>query len=108
MNDVQAVRALAALAQPARLHVFKLLVVAGRKGVTPSQLSVALDIPASSLSFHLKELMSADLVTQERDGRHLICRAQLGHMNDLLRFLTANCCEGEPCLDAQSIACTTC
>jgi DNA-binding transcriptional ArsR family regulator len=56
-----------------------------------------LDVPASTLSFHLKELMHADLVSQERDGRNLIYRASIGRMNDLLDYLTAHCCNGAAC-----------
>jgi DNA-binding transcriptional ArsR family regulator len=56
-----------------------------------------LDAPASTLSFHLKELMHAGLVTHERDGRHLIYRPAIDRMNDLLAYLTAHCCQGVPC-----------
>lgn len=108
MDDIQAVKALAALAQPSRLQVFRLLVVAGRKDATPTEIGETLGIAASSLSFHLKELMHAGLVTQERSGRQLICRAELEHMNALLRFLTANCCEGEACLATSSVECKQC
>src|SRR5574343_609823 len=71
MNEKAAVTALAALAQEARLRVFRALVGAGPQGMTPSALSAMLDIPGSTLSFHLKELVHADLVTVERDGRNL-------------------------------------
>jgi ArsR family transcriptional regulator len=64
-----------------------------------------LRMPAATLSFHLKELMNAGLVTQERNGRHLIYRAAFDRMNTLLRYLTANCCEGERCLDAAAASC---
>jgi len=108
MDEQQAVRCLAALAQTSRLAVFRALVVAGPTGQTPSALSEQLGLPASSLSFHLKELMHAELVTQERDGRHLIYRAHLAHMNTLLVFLTDNCCHGEPCLVVPPPTCNTC
>ncbi|MCY1380846.1 hypothetical protein D9M69_687030 [compost metagenome] len=63
----------------------------------------------TALSFHLKELSDAGLVSQERDGRHLICRAEFGAMNDLLQFLTAHCCQGEPYeVTVPVSACTTC
>ena len=97
MEENNVVKALAALAQAVRLRVFRALVVAGPKGLTPSALSEQLDVPGTSLSFHLKELLNADLVTQERNGRNLIYRAAFGHMNSLLSYLTENCCQGQSC-----------
>ena len=93
MEEKAAVLALAALAQGMRLRVFRALVGVGPPGLTPSDLSATLDVPASTLSFHLKELMHAGLVTQERDGRHLIYRPALDQMNALLAYLTAHCCQ---------------
>jgi ArsR family transcriptional regulator len=95
-NDV--VRALAALAQPIRLQVFRALVVAGTEGMTPSALVEAIGVPATSLSFHLKELMHAGLITQERLGRNLVYRAAVDRMNALLGYLTENCCQGQACV----------
>lgn len=100
MEEQAVVRALAALAHAMRLQVFRLLVVAGRTGLTPGAIAEQFEVPAASLSFHLKELMNAGLVTQERDGRFLIYRAAFDRMNGLLGYLTANCCEGEGCLVA--------
>jgi len=94
MEESTAVLALAALAQAARLRVFRALVGAGPEGMTPGGLAALLDVPASTLSFHLKELMHAGLVTQQRDGRSLIYRPAIERMNDLLAYLTAHCCEG--------------
>jgi len=109
MEEQDVVKGLAALAQPLRLRVFRALVVAGPAGLTPGALCEQLDVAATSLSFHLKELAHADLVSQERDGRHLIYRASFERMNGLLSYLTAHCCQGEACLDAASPAtCTTC
>ncbi|MBA4176690.1 MAG: transcriptional regulator [Leptothrix sp. (in: Bacteria)] len=108
MEEQNAVTALAALAQPMRLRVFRTLVGAGPQGMTPGVLGSTLDVPASTLSFHLKELMHAGLVTQERDGRHLIYRPALVHMNALLNYLAAHCCQGSPCAEAGPAACTTC
>jgi DNA-binding transcriptional ArsR family regulator len=96
-NDV--VRSLTALAQPLRLRVFRALVIVGNEGLTPGTMSDALGIPAATLSFHLKELMNAGLVTQERASRNLIYRAAYDRMNSLLGFLTQNCCQGAQCLD---------
>ena len=80
-----------------RLRIFRALVGAGPQGMTPGSLSATLDVPASTLSFHLKELMHADLVSQERDGRKLIYRPALAHMNELLSYLSAHCCMGVAC-----------
>ena len=102
-NDV--VRALAALAQPVRLRVFRSLVVAGPEGLTPGALTEALDVPATSLSFHLKELTHSGLVGQERQGRNLVYRAAFQAMNDLLAYMTENCCQGSACLTSQATSC---
>lgn len=104
MEDEDVVKALGALAQPHRLRAFRALVVAGPGGLTPGVLMAQLDIPANTLSFHLKELTNAGLVTQTRDGRHLIYRAAFERMNALLGFLTANCCEGADCVVAAADA----
>jgi DNA-binding transcriptional ArsR family regulator len=93
MDEHKAVAALAALAQPMRLRIFRALVGAGPQGLTPGALAAALDVPGSTLSFHLKELMHAGMVSQERDGRNLIYRPSLDQMNALLVYLTAHCCE---------------
>jgi ArsR family transcriptional regulator len=92
MEDRDVIKALAALAQPHRA-----LVVAGQAGLTPGHLTEQLDIPANTLSFHLKELTAAGLISQTRDGRHLIYRAAFEQMNALLAYLTANCCQGNSC-----------
>lgn len=106
MDDDTATRALGALSQVHRLRAFRALVVAGRAGLTPGVLADQLGISAASMSFHLKELLHAGLVTQSRDGRNLIYRASFDRMNAVLAFLTSNCCEGLPCeLDAPSCNC---
>ena len=94
-NDV--VTSLAALAQPMRLQVFRALVVAGSEGMTPGALVEALGVIGTSLSFHLKELAHAGLVTQERSGRNLIYRAAYERMAGLISYLTENCCQGQSC-----------
>lgn len=97
MNEKTAVNALTALAHEARLRIFRTLVGSGPEGLTPSVLARMLDLPASTLSFHLKELAHAELVTVERDGRQLFYRPNLAHMNDLLGYLVDHCCQGQPC-----------
>ena len=97
MEEKIAVAALAALAQDARLRVFRALVGAAPEGMTPGALSAMLDVPSSTLSFHLKELMHAGLVTTERDGRNLYYRPSIQKMNELLAYLTDHCCHGRSC-----------
>lgn len=104
---MEVVKALSALAQPVRLRVFRALVVVGNDGLTPGTMGEALGIPAATLSFHLKELVHAGLVTQERASRHLIYRAAYQRMDGLLGYLTDNCCQGAACL-ALAGAANTC
>ena len=108
MEEQVAVASLAALAQGMRLRIFRALVGAGPQGMTPGALAATLDVPASTLSFHLRELMHADLVSQQRDGRNLIYRPALGQMNELLTYLTAHCCMGAGCEAVPSKICTPC
>jgi len=105
MEEKDVVRALAALAQSHRLQVFRALVVAGSRGLTPGVMAEGSGIPPATLSFHLKELLSAGLVTQERQGRHLVYRASFERMNALLGYLTENCCQGEVCAPLASTSC---
>jgi len=106
MEEQAVIKALAALAQPVRLQVFRALVVVGEAGLTPSAMAEGLGIPANTLSFHLKELVHSGLVTQERASRNLIYRAAYGQMNDLLGYLTENCCQGAECaVDVDAAAC---
>lgn len=108
MDEASVVKALAALAQPVRLQIFRALVIAGPRGMTPSTMAEGLGIAPSSLSFHLKELANAGLVTQERASRNLIYRAAFGQMNAVLQYLTDNCCEGEACAIEGAQTCSTC
>ena len=105
MEEKDVVKALAALAQPSRLRVFRALVVCGKEGATPGALVDTLEVPAATLSFHLKELLNAGLVSQERSGRNLIYRAEYARMNEVLSYLTSNCCQGVPCLDESATMC---
>jgi len=97
MNENQAISALGALAHPQRLRAFRVLVVAGPEGLTPSVLADHLGVARNTLSFHLKELAHADLVTIEQQGRNLIYRAAYDHMNGLIDYLTQHCCQGGVC-----------
>jgi ArsR family transcriptional regulator len=108
MEEKAAVASLAALAQGMRLRIFRVLIGAAPLGMTPGELSATLDVPASTLSFHLKELMHAGLVTQEREGRNLIYRPSIAQMNELLAYLTAHCCQGASCEIPAACGCTGC
>ena len=92
MDESLAICTLAALSQAMRLRIFRALIGAGPRGLTPGVLSATLEVPGSTLSFHLKELMQAGLVSQEREGRHLIYRPSLERMDGLIEYLTAHCC----------------
>jgi DNA-binding transcriptional ArsR family regulator len=105
MEEKDVVPSLAALAHGHRLQIFRALVVAGAKGMTPGVMAEGSGIPAATLSFHLKELMNAGLVTQKRLGRNLVYRASFEHMNSLLGYLTQNCCKGETCLLRTATTC---
>lgn len=108
MDESSVVKSLAALAQPIRLQVFRALVVAGQSGMTPSTMAKGLGIPPNTLSFHLKELANAGLVTQERMSRNIVYRAAYDHMNALLGYLTENCCQGAACATDPAAAATCC
>jgi ArsR family transcriptional regulator len=97
VEQTDVIKALAALAHPVRLQVFRALVVTGQAGLTPGTIAEGLDIPPNTLSFHLKELAIAGLVTQERSSRNIIYRAAFDRMNGVLGYLTENCCQGAAC-----------
>lgn len=97
MDTKHALSALGAVAQESRLAVYRLLMQAGPEGMAASRIAERLGIAPSSLSFHLKELAHADLVTQQQDGRYIIYSANFATMNALIAFLTENCCGGKPC-----------
>ena len=102
MEKSDAVAALAALAQDNRLDVFRLLVRAGKAGMPAGAVASALQLAPNTLSFHFDRLRQAGLVTCTRDGRSLIYAARYQTMNDLLGYLTENCCQGvaEACAPA--------
>ncbi|MBV2180592.1 MAG: helix-turn-helix domain-containing protein [Castellaniella sp.] len=105
MNEAQTVSALSALAHTQRLRVFRALVVAGLEGQTPSVLAEQLEVARNTLSFHLKELAHAGLVTIEQQGRNHIYRADFSQMNGLLGYLTEHCCQDGVCEVSQSSHC---
>ncbi len=107
-DEAQAVKALAALAQAQRLRAFRALVIAGPEGLTPGAMAEQLGAAPSALSFHLKELTHAGMVTCEPRGRNLIYRAHFDQMNALLAYLTEHCCEGHACAIGPAAGCATC
>lgn len=104
MKSNDALTALNALAQEHRLAVFRYLVTQGRQGALPSAMALRLDMAKPTLSFHLKELKAAGLVSCERAGRALIYRANLDAMNDLVAYLTENCCAADQATCGSSAA----
>lgn len=102
MDTKQALSALASLAQEHRLAVFRLLVQTGPDGLAASKIGEQLALAPSSLSFHLKELSHAGLISARQQGRFLIYSADIGAMNGLIGFLTENCCGGQPCSPTSS------
>jgi len=110
MKSKEAIGAFSALASEARLSVYRLLVKRGPEGYTPSELIGRLDLPAPTLSFHLKGLVQAGLVVSRRNGRNLYYSPNFERMNALVGFLTENCCSlaGEGCgSSCQPVAVTT-
>lgn len=93
----EALSALSALAQEHRLEVFRLLVQAGPDGLPAGDIAEKLEIPSSSLSFHLSHLKQGGIVEVERQGRSIIYRADFPAMNRLMAYLLENCCGGSEC-----------
>lgn len=96
MERLSTLAALAALAQETRLDIFRLLVEAGPEGRPVGRIGEMLDIPSATLSFHLKELKHAGLVTVQREGRSLIYAANFATMTGVIDYLTRHCCAGDP------------
>jgi len=92
MDQKRAIAALGALAQETRLELFRLLVTCGPEGLPAGVIAEKLGVMPSSLSFHLQQLVHAGLITQRRLSRQLIYSVEYGAMNDLMGYLTENCC----------------
>lgn len=107
METPNALEALAALAHSIRLSVFRLLVQAGPAGLPAGRIAELMEVPASSLSFHLKELHRAGLLSSRQDGRSIIYAAHFETMNALLAYLTENCCSGNPCSPVSTCSVTS-
>lgn len=96
MDNITAVKLFAALAQDSRLGLFRLLVQAGPSGLPAGAIADQMGLPASTLSFHLKELVHAGVVQSRQAGRFIYYSADFATMNALIGFLTENCCGGQP------------
>ena len=96
MEVKTAVIALTALAQESRLKIFRLLVQAGEDGLAAGEIAEELDIPAATLTFHLKELSHAGLVDSQREGRSIRYALRIEGIRDLLNYLLHDCCKGRP------------
>ena len=98
MEIKNAVESLVALAQETRLVVFRLLIQAGSEGMNPGAISESVGVVPATLSFHLKELSRAGLVVSHQQGRFIFYSANFEAMDDLIAYLTDNCCQGAACL----------
>jgi len=97
MNNDNAISAFLALGQETRLNVFRIIVQRGDIGLTPSEIIKKLGIPNATLSFHLKDLVNADLLLVERQSRNLIYKPNAEQVQKLSEFLLDNCCGGKSC-----------
>ncbi len=96
METSEAVLSLGALSQETRLNIFKALIRQGPEGLPAGTLGTLIDVPGPTLSFHLKELLRARLVSARREGRHIFYAADYGQMQTLVRFLLEDCCQKHP------------
>ncbi len=96
-TSLAAVQALSALAQETRLSIYRLLVEVGPEGLSVGAIAEKLNLANATLSFHLKELVNADLVVTAPNGRSIICSANFKSMTALIEYLTENCCAGASC-----------
>jgi DNA-binding transcriptional ArsR family regulator len=103
METTQAIEALGALAHESRLAIFRLLVQAGPGGLAAGVIGEKLDLPPATLSFHLAHLARSGLASSRQDGRFVIYSADFKNMNELVEFLTDNCCGGKSCAPARRL-----
>ncbi|MGE6783588.1 ArsR/SmtB family transcription factor [Ensifer adhaerens] len=108
MDERQALAAFGALSQETRLQIVRLLVVAGGDGMAAGALAEKVEVSPSNISFHLKELERAGLITQQRESRSIIYRAAYDALAGLVRFLMEDCCGGNPEICAPATAAASC
>ena len=94
MNLASSAKRLAGLGHEHRLELFQLLVQAGDEGMTVGELQAVTGRPASTLAFHLRELVASDLVSQQKEGRMVRCRANYQALDEVLQFVKQDCCKG--------------
>lgn len=107
METLNAAELLAALGHESRLAIFRLLVEAGPDGINASAIGEQLGMASATLSFHLAHLSRVNLITGERESRFIHYSANYATMNDLIAFMTSNCCQGDPCLPETACCDTT-
>ena len=98
MNAKQAVGKLASLAQETRLRIFRLLVETGKDGMNASAIAEFLDIPPATLSFHVAHLARSGLLNAHQESRFIFYSVNYSEMDELIAYLSQNCCKGNPCL----------
>ncbi|MGE0281778.1 MAG: ArsR/SmtB family transcription factor [Rhizobiaceae bacterium] len=108
MDERQALSAFGALSQETRLRILRMLVVAGPDGMAAGMIAEQAEVSPSNVSFHLKELEHAGLVTARRDARSIIYSAEYDALTGLIRFLMEDCCSGRPEICAPAIAAPCC
>lgn len=101
MKEKDAIKALSALAQPTRLGIFRLLITAGPDGLSVGVIQEQMELASATLSFHLKELTHAGLVSSRQEGRFVYYASEIDQMNGLVDFLTENCCQGVETADCK-------
>lgn len=104
METIEASERLAALGHETRLTIFRLLVQAGPEGVSAGVISEQMDLPAATLSFHLAHLNRVGLIKGRQEGRFIFYSADYPTMDDLLAYLTHNCCQGDACLPKTAVS----
>jgi DNA-binding transcriptional ArsR family regulator len=108
MQERQALMSFAALSQETRLHIVRMLVVAGPDGMAAGAVAEKAEVSASNVSFHLKELERAGLINQQREARSIIYSANYEALGDLVRFLMEDCCAGHPEICVAATAAAAC
>lgn len=108
MDERQALGVFGALSQETRLQIVRMLVVAGSEGMAAGVLAEKVGVSPSNVSFHLKELEHSRLISQQRESRSIIYRANIDVLGDLIRFLMEDCCAGHPEICAPAVQVAAC
>jgi DNA-binding transcriptional ArsR family regulator len=108
VDERQALAAFGALSQETRLRILRLLVTAGPDGIAAGAIAEKVEVSASNVSFHLKELDRAGLISSRRDSRSIVYSAEYDALTELIRFLMEDCCSGRPEICAPAVAASCC